>query len=83
MEDKLNKPNNLIELDKLDEDDVHFNEFVEQLKEKAVRAVFIIERDDGSFAVGSNSTDKRDLVMDLYRVQKFIERLLDDAEEDE
>lgn len=70
----------IIQLGGLDEDDENFNEFIESLKEDAVRAVFIVERKDGTVAVGTNSTDRRDLVYDVFRLQQFCQNLVNELD---
>lgn len=70
----------IIQLGGLDEDDDNFNEFIESLKEDAVRAVFIVERKDGTVAVGTNSTDRRDLVYDVFRLQQFCQNLVNELD---
>ena len=68
---------NIIQLGGLDDEDKEFQEFLEEVKEGNVKATFILQREDGSIAVGSNATDRRDLVADFYRLQRLIQTLVD------
>lgn len=67
----------IIQLSSLDEEDQNYAEFIESLKEGAVRAVFLIEKEDGSLSVGTNSKDRRDLVYDIYRLQGLCKIIVD------
>lgn len=70
----------IIQLGNLDEEDENYMEFIESLKEDAIRAVFIVERKDGTVAVGTNSKDRRDIVYDVFRLQQFCANLVNDPE---
>lgn len=61
----------VIQLNSLDDEDTVYMDFIEGLKNDVVRAVFIMERKDGTIAVGTNSTDRRDIVYDMFRLQQF------------
>jgi len=52
----------------------------EGLKEDAIRAVFIVEKKDGSVYIGTNSTDRRDIVYDVYRLEQLCRQLINEAE---
>ena len=67
----------IIQLGSLDDEDEEYTAFIDSLKDEAVRAVFIVERKDGTVAVGTNSTDRRDICMDFYRLQHFCQSLID------
>jgi len=66
----------IIQLGSLDEDDQNYMDFLDSLKDEAVRAVFIVERKDGTVAVGTNSTDRRDIVYDIFRLQQFCSNMV-------
>lgn len=70
----------IIQLGGLDEDDKAFEAFIDDLREDAVRAVFIIERKDGTVAVGTNSTDRRDLCYDIFRLQQLCQNLVNEVD---
>jgi len=70
----------IVTLGGLDENDEAFQEFIEGLRDDNVRAVFIVEKTDGSVMVGTNSTDRRDIVYDVFRLQQLCEMLVKDAE---
>jgi hypothetical protein len=69
----------IIQLGALDDTDEEYMAFVESLKEEAVRAVFIVEKRDGTFSVGTNSLDKRDVLMDMYRLQQFCQNVVENG----
>lgn len=69
----------IIQLNSLDEEDTVYMDFIENLKNDVVRAVFIMERKDGTVAVGTNSTDRRDIVYDMLRLQQFCLNMVNDS----
>jgi len=71
----------IIQLGSLDEDDENYMAFIDSLKDEAVRAVFIVERKDGTVAVGTNSTDRRDIVYDVFRLQQFCTNMVNNVDE--
>lgn len=66
---------NIVQLNSLDEEDEGFMEFIDTLKSGNVNAIFLIEKDNGEWAVGSNFQDRRDLVMAMYRLKRLAENL--------
>lgn len=70
----------IIQLGSLDEEDQNYMDFIDSLKDDAVRAVFIVEREDGTVAIGTNSKDRRDLVYDVFRLQQFCTNMVNDAD---
>ena len=72
----------IIQLGSLDDEDEEYIEFLEALKEDAVRAVFIVEKSDGTVYVGTNSKDRRDIVYDVFRLQQFCTNLVNEAPEE-
>jgi len=72
----------IIQLGGLDQGDEEWSQFVEDLKEGAVRAVFIVEKEDGSVMVGTNSTDRRSVVYDFYRLQQFCLNIINESPEE-
>lgn len=70
----------IIQLGSLDEEDETYMAFIDSLKDDAVRAVFIVERKDGTVAVGTNSKDRRDLVYDVFRLQQFCTNMVNDVD---
>lgn len=71
----------IIQLGGLDDTDKAFEAFIDSLKEDASRAVFIIERKDGTVAVGTNSTDRRDIVYDIFRLQQLCINMVNNTSE--
>lgn len=71
----------IINLNRLDETDEEYMKFIDDLKEDASRAVFIIERKDGTVAVGTNSTDRRDIVYDIFRLQQLCINMVNNTSE--
>lgn len=72
----------IIQLGGLNDTDKAFEAFIEDLKEDAIRAVFIIERKDGTVAVGTNSTDRRDIVYDIFRLQQLCTNMVNEVNEE-
>lgn len=70
----------IIQLTSMDDNNKEFNDFVDNLKEDNVRGIFIFDKKDGTMAVGTNTTDRRDLVYDLYRLHRLIEQMIVSAE---
>lgn len=69
----------IIQLNSLDEEDTAYTTFIDSLKNDIVRAVFIMERKDGTIAVGTNSKDRRDLVYDMLRLQQFCLNMVNNS----
>lgn len=69
----------IIQLGALDDTDDEYMNFIESLKDEAVRAVFIVEKKDGTVSVGTNSTDTRDVFLDFFRLQQFCQTLVNGA----
>lgn len=69
----------IIQLNSLDEEDTAYTNFIDSLKNDIVRAVFIMERKDGTIAVGTNSKDRRDLVYDMLRLQQFCLNMVNNS----
>jgi len=69
----------IIQLGGMDEEDEAYNQFLEDLKNDVVRAVFIVEKKDGRVAFGTNSTDKRDVVYDFFALQNFCQQLIQEG----
>lgn len=70
----------IITLGNLGDNDDEYATFLEGLKEDAIRAVFIVEKKDGSVYIGTNSTDRRDIVYDVYRLEQLCRQLINEAE---
>lgn len=70
----------IITLGNLDDDDDEYTTFLEGIKEDAIRAVFIVEKKDGSVYIGTNSKDRRDIVYDVYRLGQLCQQLINEAE---
>jgi hypothetical protein len=66
----------IIQLGGLDDSDDEYIAFLDSLKEDAVRAVYIVEKKDGTVSVGTNSTDTRDVLLDFFRLQQFCQTLV-------
>lgn len=66
----------IIQLGSLDEQDEAYIEFLDGLKEGIVRATYVLEREDGTMAVGCTSQDKRDIVFDIFRLQELCKKLI-------
>lgn len=66
----------IISLDGMDENDQNFMEFLEQLKEGNSRAIYLIEKSDGTVTVGCSATDRRDIVYSIYLLQQLAQSLL-------
>jgi hypothetical protein len=66
----------IIQLGDLDEGDVDFSSFVEDIKKENVSAIFLLEKEDGTITVGCNYKDKRDLVFAMYRLHKLAESIV-------
>jgi len=66
----------IISLGNLDDEDEEYQQFLEELREDVIRAVFIVEKKDGNVFVGTNSRDKRDVVYDIFRLQEFCRTLV-------
>jgi len=71
---------NVISLGSMDQEDETYAALVEAVSGENERAVFLIERKDGSVVVGTNSTDRRDIVYDLYRLQEVCRMMIGEAE---
>jgi len=69
----------IVTLGNLDDDD-EYAAFLEGLKNDAIRTVFIVEKKDGSVYIGTNSTDRRDIVYDVYRLEQLCRQLINEAE---
>jgi hypothetical protein len=70
----------IVNFDGLDEEDTKYIEFVDSLKEGVDRAVFLVEKEDGTVLIGTNSKDRRDIVYDIYRLQELCRMLVNEAE---
>lgn len=70
----------IINLAGMDDDDEAYNEMVEGLKGGNIRAVFLVEKKDGSVHVGTNSTHRRDIVYDMFRLQELCRMIVNEAE---
>jgi hypothetical protein len=71
----------IIQLHSLDEEDTAYMDFIDSLKNDVVRAVFIMERKDGTIAIGTNSKDRRGIVYDVFRLQQFCTSLANNSNE--
>jgi hypothetical protein len=69
---------NIVKLNDLSNDEA-FIQFLEELKDGATRAVFIVEKEDGSISYGSNSEHKADLICDFFRLQELCRKLVMEA----
>lgn len=70
----------IVNLNGLDDDDEQYQAFIEDLKVDASRAVFLVEKKDGSVVVGTNSTNRRDIVYDMFRLQELCRMIVNEAE---
>lgn len=66
----------IVSLNSLDDDDEEYMVFLDNLKNDAVRATFLVEHKDGTVSVGTSSKERRDMVFDIYQLQEFIRSLL-------
>lgn len=73
----------VIQLGGLDEADDKFMAFIDDLKEGNSKAVYIIEKEDGTVSVGCSATDRRDIVYSLYLLQQLCHSLLRGEEDEE
>ena len=64
---------NIVNLSSLDEHDEEYVKFIDDLKEDAVNAIFLIENADGSVKIGCNFEDRRDLVYAIYKLQNLAQ----------
>jgi hypothetical protein len=62
---------NVVKLNSLDEHDEEYSNFIDELKNDVVSAIFLIEKSDGTVQVGSNFENRRDLVYAIYRLQQL------------
>jgi hypothetical protein len=69
----------IINLGSVDEEDKEFINFLEELKTGSVRATYIIEREDGTVAVGCTGQDRKDMVFDIFRLQEVCRRLISEV----
>lgn len=72
--------NNVVQLGDFGEDDKNYQSFIESLKEDVDSAVFLVEKSDGNFYVGSNFENRKDLVYALYKLQGLIQSIVDGGE---
>ena len=70
----------IVNLNGLDDDDKDYQEFIEGLREGNVRAVYLIEKEDGTVRAGTNSTQRRDIVYDLHRLQELCRMIINEAD---
>lgn len=70
----------IVQLGAMDEQDEQFEEFLGALTKDNARVVYIMEKKDGSVHVGSNSTDRRDLIYDLYRLQDVCRYIVNNGD---
>ena len=66
----------IIQLGDLDEEDKDFNEFLDHLKNGNSRAVFIVEKEDGTIVVGTTSQEVKDIVYDIFRLQELCRKFV-------
>lgn len=59
-----------------DDDDEEFAAFIDDVKNGNESAVFLLNRKDGTMAVGSTYKDVKDLVWDAERLRMFIQDLI-------
>lgn len=52
------------------------DQFIQGFKENTKQILFLLQKDDGSIAVGCNITDRRDLVYNLYQLQEVIRMII-------
>lgn len=70
----------IVQLGGLDDEDEKYQEFIEGLRDGNVRAVYLIEKEDGTIRAGTNATQRRDIVYDLYRLQELCRMIINEAE---
>lgn len=70
----------IIQLGGLDDEDEAFLAFIEDLKEDVSRVTYLMEKKDGTINIGTNTKDARDLVFDLYRLQRFCSNVADSVD---
>ena len=70
----------IVQLGSMDENDTNYEAFVDALTNDNARVVYIMEKKDGSVHIGSNSTDRGDILYDLYRLQKVCQFIVDEVQ---
>lgn len=70
----------IVQLGSVDENDERYEAFVEALATDNARVVYILEKKDGSIHIGTNSTNRGDVLYDLYRLQKVCQHIVDEVE---
>lgn len=65
------------------EDDDNYLAFIESLKDDVDRIVYIITKNNGDTAIGSNADDRRDLAFDLIKLQNFMYFLVNKQGQDD
>jgi len=67
----------IVKLNKLDDEDEAFQEFIDDLKTDAKRIMYIAETEKGEVYVGTTSSTTQDIICDIYRLQRLAENLLE------
>lgn len=73
---------NIITLDDDISGDKGYLEFLDDLKEDVVKAIFLVEKADGLYYIGTRSKDKKSLIADIYRLQSLAQRLVYELDEE-
>ncbi len=71
----------IIELGSDINNDPTLDEFIVAFKENTKRVIFLVEKEDGTVAIGSNITDRKDLLWDVCRLQDVIRMIMNGKSE--
>ena len=71
----------IVNLNSLDDEDEDHIKFIDNLKDGAIRATYIVEHKDGTVSVGCNSKELRDMVYDLHQLQEVIRQMIKGVDE--
>ena len=67
---------NIVSLHGMDEEDDNYNEFLEGLKDNNANAIFLVEKKDGTVTIGCNFENPKDLVYQIYNLQRLAQDIL-------
>lgn len=71
----------IIELGSDINNDPTLDNFITSFKENTKRVIFVVEKEDGTVAVGSNVTNKKDLLWDVCQLQDVIRMIMNGKSE--